>query len=172
MYYRQQALYASQSRQSKSPTRTRRRSRRLKSSCNPSNWPSRAACSWSCRATPAAAPRSDGASRWSILHFLRSSHCRGHTASAGKPSASSGPQRNERTWISSAQVLGARGGAGERCQWRRLRAVPAERLGSPLARGLARGARLDQFAGALRVADCGHADRCEPVWKSKFYGAF
>ena len=28
-------------------------------------------------------------------------------------------------------------------------------------RGLARRARLDQFAGALRVTDCGYADRCE-----------
>ena len=69
LYYRQQALYASQSRQSKSPTRARRRSRRPKSSCSPSSWPRRSACSWSCRATPAAARRSAGAYRSNIFYF-------------------------------------------------------------------------------------------------------
>ena len=60
-----------------------------------------------------------------------------------------------------AQVLGARRGAGERCQRWRLRSIPAERLGGSLDRGLARSPRVDQFSGALRVTDCGHGDRRE-----------
>ena len=48
----------------------------------------------------AAAPRSDGAYRSNIFLSLQSLRCRGHTGSAGKIlSASSGPQRNERTWF-------------------------------------------------------------------------
>ena len=58
------------------------------------------------------------------------------------------------------KYIRARRGAGERRRRRRVRPIPAERLGGPLARGLARRARLDQCSRALRVADCGHGDRC------------
>ena len=65
-------------------------------------------------------------------------------------------------WISfSAQVLRTRRGAGERCQRRRLRSIPAERLGGPLDRRVARFAWVDQCSRALRVANCGHTDRRE-----------